>query len=117
VEKKIYFCKSCSRKTGRKKELLDRVEYYDRNDDFCAGPAISIPVANPMPAWPPISDFRTMTASDREEVPVVLPAHIEHYVLHRQVQSRLILVAYLYHVNQESCFRFMTGPQTQMLAL
>jgi hypothetical protein len=113
----LNFGKSCSRKTGRKKELLDHVEYYDRNDDFRAGPAIIIPVANPMPAWPPISDFRTMTASDREEVPQVLRAHIEHYVLHRQVQSRVILVVNLNHVNQESCFRFMTGIQTQMLGL
>jgi hypothetical protein len=74
------------KKTGRKTELFDRLEYYDRNDDFRAGPAIIIPAANPMPLWPPILNFRTITASDWEDVPQILRAHIEHYVLHRQVQ-------------------------------
>jgi hypothetical protein len=76
------------KKTGRKSEIVDRLEYYDRNDDFRAGPSIPIPESNPMPSWPPMGGFRTLTVSDQCVIPRILPAHIEHYVLHRQVQDR-----------------------------
>ena len=54
---------------GRKKDILERLESYDKNDDF-RGPAIVIPSA---PKFPPVnmSSFRTLILSDRDILPKV----------------------------------------------
>jgi len=58
--------------TGRKAELIERLEAYDRNDDFRGQQTIFIPEATPMPNFPEISNFRTLTHSDVEALPKVL---------------------------------------------
>ena len=50
--------------TGKKAELIDRLESYDRNDNF-RGEEIVLPEANPMPDFPPLSSFRSLTLGDR----------------------------------------------------
>jgi len=58
--------------TGRKAELIERLEAYERNDDFRGQQTIFIPEATPMPNFPEISNFRTLTQSDVEALPKVL---------------------------------------------
>jgi hypothetical protein len=57
--------------TGRKAELIDRLEAYDRNDDFRGAPVIQLPESLPMPAFPEISSFRTLTNAEKDLVPKV----------------------------------------------
>ena len=54
---------------GRKREIIDRLESYDRNDDF-QGPPIVLPSA---PKFPTVnmSLFRTLTTSDKDLMPQV----------------------------------------------
>jgi hypothetical protein len=56
--------------SGRKAELIDRLEAYDRNDDF-RGAAVIQPESHPMPNFPEMAAFRTLTAEDKESVPKV----------------------------------------------
>jgi hypothetical protein len=56
--------------TGRKAELIDRLEAYNRNDDFRNAPIIQ-PESLPMPSFPQMSAFRTLTAADAEVLPKV----------------------------------------------
>ena len=70
--------------TGRKKELVERLEAYDRNQNFY-GPSTSdfLPESNPMPAWP-LSGYVSINSSIRSQLPPVSQAHIEQYVVYRQ---------------------------------
>jgi hypothetical protein len=70
--------------TGRKKELVERLEAYDRNQNF-NGPNASnfLPESNPLPAWP-LSGFVTINSSIRSQLPRTCQAHIEQYVVYRQ---------------------------------
>ena len=54
---------------GRKKDLIERLESYDRNDDF-QNPPIALPSA---PTFPTVnaSSFRTVTLADKELLPKV----------------------------------------------
>ena len=54
---------------GRKQEIIDRLESYDRNDDF-QGPPIVLPPAPKFPAVN-LSSFRTLTVSDKDILPNV----------------------------------------------
>ena len=72
--------------TGKKEELIERLVAYEENDDF-RGPAITLPEADPMPEFPPIAFFRTLTTSDKDTMPQITKSIIEQYVLYRQVQD------------------------------
>ena len=70
--------------TGRKKELIERLESYEKYANF-ASPSISfnLPDNIPMPTWP-MSGFASLTPTSRENIPKICNAHIEQYVLYRQ---------------------------------
>ena len=71
--------------SGRKKELIDRLEAYERNDNFGAQPIISeLDSQDPLPNFPSISEFRTLTHQGCDLVPKIVHAHVEQYVLFRQ---------------------------------
>jgi hypothetical protein len=61
--------------TGRKSELIDRLGAYDRNDDF-RGAAVIQPESLPMPNFPKMAAFRTLTAEDKDSVPKVRQAYL-----------------------------------------
>ena len=69
--------------SGRKKELVELLEAYERNDNFGATPIIG-DTDNPLPFFPEITKFRTLTQSNQGEVPKIARAHVEQYVLYRQ---------------------------------
>jgi hypothetical protein len=81
---KVELSKRGARITGRKHELIERLESYDRNDDFCANTLQQITDTTPMPSWPAITEFRTITTADRVLLPVITLPHIQLYVLHHQ---------------------------------
>jgi hypothetical protein len=60
-----------ARTTGRKAELLERLESYDRNDDFRGFGQVVLPETDPMPEWPSMSSFCTITKVHREIMPKV----------------------------------------------
>jgi hypothetical protein len=80
---KVELSKRGARTTGRKHELIERLEAYDRDDDFCAN-TLQITDTTPMPSWPAITEFCTITTSDRDLLPEVTLPHIQLYVLHHQ---------------------------------
>lgn len=72
--------------TGKKRELVERLQGYERNDDFRA-PAVVIPAADPMPGFPPLASFHSLTPEDRCFIPSITRSIIEQYVLYRQVHD------------------------------
>ncbi len=70
--------------SGRKKELVERLEAYDKHSNF-GGPSSSfeLPDSVSLPAWP-VSGFTSLTKSHKENIPQICQAHIEQYVLYRQ---------------------------------
>ena len=68
--------------SGRKKELVERLEAYERNDNFGAAPVLL--GDDPLPDFPDISKFRTITISNQGEVPKISRSHVEQYILWRQ---------------------------------
>ena len=69
--------------SGRKKELIDRLEAYERNDNF--GCQVIISNEDPLPHFPDITKFRTLTHS--EELPKINKSHVKQYVLYRQASD------------------------------
>ena len=67
--------------TGRKDELLERLLAYRRNDNFQAGPSISLPPSQ-MPKFPPTSSFHSLTSSesDRAAVPPITKSHVQQFL-------------------------------------
>ena len=55
---------------GRKQELVDRLEAYDRNRNFRRDPVV-LPPAPSMPEGPPIKEYRTVTQDHKDEMPQV----------------------------------------------
>jgi hypothetical protein len=60
-----------ARTTGRKADLVGRLEAYDRNDDFRGSVSIDVPTADPMPDWPDMALFKTVTPLDQHAMPKV----------------------------------------------
>ena len=73
--------------TGRKAELVARLEAYDRNDNFRSND-VQRPAEVPMPAWPEASQFRSITENHRHLLPSLKQSHINQYVLYRQCQDK-----------------------------
>ena len=69
--------------SGRKKELAERLEAYERNDNFGFEPVIPREV-DPLPHFPDISKFRTIIPADQGVFPKMAKSHVEQYVLYRQ---------------------------------
>ena len=101
---------------------IDRLESYDRNDNF-----VGIPVDLPEPVlvdWPS-SGFRQLTPNDK--VPPLTPANIESYFVHRVAcdwqqtgdmkaltKGRLLVDSHRVeacslHAGSESCAAFVSG--------
>ena len=70
--------------TGRKKELVERLEAYEKNCNFQSKVLVELPSQNPMPVWPD-GTFSSLTQSHQEDIPRIRAEHIEQYVLFRQV--------------------------------
>lgn len=70
--------------TGRKKDLIDRLVAYDRNNNFKTASAAKIPDEDPMPDFPDISLFRSLHESHRDVIPPIRKEHVVQYVLYRQ---------------------------------
>lgn len=68
--------------TGRKFELIERLEAYDKNQNFVQ-PSQPTPCEVPMPNWPQ-SGFKSVTASDQHSLPNITSDVIRDYVLVRQ---------------------------------
>jgi hypothetical protein len=79
---KIELSKRGAKTTGRKSELVERLESYERNQNFSSD--LCLPESDPMPEWP-MSGFHSVTQSDQENLPNLTTNHIEQYVLYRQV--------------------------------
>jgi hypothetical protein len=60
-----------ARTTGRKAELIDRLDAYDRNDDFRGSCPVVLPESLPMPEFPEMAQFQTVTGSTQEAMPKV----------------------------------------------
>ena len=61
---------------------MKRLEDYERND--LGSQPIIIDTSDPLPNFPDISNFTTLTKSDREIVPNIARAHVEQYIFYRQ---------------------------------
>ena len=72
--------------TGRKAELVERLDSYERNENFASGYSVFLPEDNPMPDWP-ASGFHSLTLEDQNILPRMTLAHIEQYILYRQVKN------------------------------
>ena len=71
---------------GKKEDLIQRLIVFDQNNNFQNDP-INIPDAIPMPNWPR-QGFKSVTESNREQLPKITNAQIEMYVLYRQVLDK-----------------------------
>ncbi len=83
---KIELSKRGAKTTGRKSELLERLESYERNENFSSGLNLCMPEADPMPEWP-LLGFHSVTQCDQENIPNITMNHIEQYILYRQVNN------------------------------
>ena len=81
---KVELEKRGAKVTGRKKELVERLEAYEKNSNFQSQNPILLPASNPMPEWP-VGSFSSLTPSCHPELPELRAEHIEQYVLFRQV--------------------------------
>jgi SAP domain len=81
---KIELEKRGAKVSGRKKELVERLEAYEKNCDFKYNSIVELPSSNPMPNWPS-TNFASLTQSSHSEMPKLRAEHIEQYVLFRQV--------------------------------
>ena len=72
--------------TGRKAELVERLESYERNENFSSINTVFIPEDNPMPDWP-TSGFHSLTLENQDLLPKITIKHIEQYILFRQVNN------------------------------
>ena len=81
---KVELEKRGAKVTGRKKELVERLEAYEKNSNFQSQTQVFLPASNPMPEWPS-GCFSSLTLSSHSELPELRAEHIEQYVLFRQV--------------------------------
>ncbi|XP_033727389.1 uncharacterized protein LOC117316737 [Pecten maximus] len=65
---------------GRKIDLVQRLESYDRNQDF-KSPAVHLP--DPLEVTWPASGFQQLMPSHRQQLPKLTREQIEAYFLHR----------------------------------
>ena len=72
--------------TGRKAELVERLDSYERNENFSSSYSVFLPEDNPMPDWP-TSGFNSLTLENQDILPKITTNHIEQYILFRQVNN------------------------------
>ena len=76
--------------SGRKHELIERLEAYDRMAAY-PSPSTSflpVPTVNPMPTWPNSSLFKSITPDIQSSLPPVSQDILEQYVLYRSAMDR-----------------------------
>jgi hypothetical protein len=76
--------------SGRKAELIERLESYDRNDDFRGTTTIQLPESVPMPTFPGISTFRTLTETDQQMMPKV--THTKYEQQMSSIEEAVLLI-------------------------
>lgn len=83
--------------SGRKKELVQRLENLDEILHVTVPDgAINLPEPNLIPQWPEQASFKTLTPEDQDLLPPFQPEHLEQYVLYRQVRKTSHRI-YIYH--------------------
>ena len=73
--------------SGRKAELVKRLEDYERNQNFQSAPVL-MPAENQFPSWLNSSLFRSLTPEHRRLLPQIERSQIEQYVLYRQCYDK-----------------------------
>lgn len=68
--------------TGRKAELLERLEAYQRNSNFL-GPSVILPESNPMPEWPQ-EGFKSLTAENHSVIAQIREQQVHNYIIRWQ---------------------------------
>jgi hypothetical protein len=80
---KLELSKRGAKTGGRKAELIECLEAYDRNQNFQSF-EVQLPSESPMPNWPDVHLFRSVTATHRDIMPQIHQTQIDQYVLYRQ---------------------------------
>ena len=77
------------RTTGRKSELVDRLEHWDATQDFLhSTPGPSIPNPSLTPDWPQTSSFSSVTEELLESLPKIYSSTIKKYIIYRQALDK-----------------------------
>jgi len=74
--------------SGRKAELINRLEAYERNGNFNGEPFMIHP-QTPMPLWPSNAQFRSVTNEHFKLLPTIHCQQIDQYVLYRQTADTM----------------------------
>ena len=72
------------RQTGRKAELVARLEAYDGMDERFPSDDIRLPPPTPLQNWPEKADFKSVCFEDKDKLPTVQKPHLEQYIVTRQ---------------------------------
>jgi len=75
---KLELSKRGAKTGGRKAELIERLEAYDRNQNFQSF-EVQLPSESPMPNWPDVHLFRSVTANHRDIMPQIHQTQIDQY--------------------------------------
>jgi len=84
---KVELARRGAKTTGRKAELIQRLEDYERNQDFQAA-SVSTPAESPMPYWPDANLFRSLTPAHQPLLPKIEKSQISQYILYRQCSDQ-----------------------------
>ncbi|CAB4066094.1 unnamed protein product [Lepeophtheirus salmonis] len=76
-----------ARTSGRKHELVNLLEFFDRNCNFSSFSNAPVDTVDPMSIFSDISIFRTVTEDSLSEFPIIYKGQIEQYVLFRQAHD------------------------------
>ncbi|XP_061197582.1 uncharacterized protein LOC133205732 isoform X2 [Saccostrea echinata] len=74
--------------TGRKTDLIERLEAYERNFNF-SGPVIELPAERKVD-WP-TTGYKQITSEHYDLLPHISEAHIEGYFQYRQAVDRQMM--------------------------
>ena len=75
---------------------INRLEAYERNDNFGSEPVLLPPVS--LPDWP-AAGYKQLTNDHKDDIPHVHKEHINHYFIHRQVQTSTNMNCYTTYFN------------------
>lgn len=74
--------------TGRKTDLIERLEAYERNFNF-SGPVIDLPAGTKV-EWP-ATGYKQLTSDHYNVLPHITEAHVEGYFQYRQALDRQMM--------------------------
>ncbi|XP_069105994.1 uncharacterized protein [Argopecten irradians] len=73
---------------GRKADLIERLEAYDRNKNF-RDDVVLLPTPSPLPDWPVgMFGFRQLTLDHRNQLPSLGMSQVEGYFLYRMAVDK-----------------------------